>query len=254
MSKVGGKDIDDQAAVFPLVIIKDPYHWAISQCRHKYFTIWEHDNEHCPNIVNVWDKVPTDVTVKYAETIQHYETLLGLWNDWYTEYENQKDVFPLAYVRFEDILFNPEHVVEQVCTCVGGHTINKGKFNYKEDSAKPDKGTHKGANGLVSSILRYGNPNLRLEGWTKLDYDYAQKHLNMTLMTRYGYSTPIWEGDESDSEKVDDVLTLEQAIGKYSNWHTTYYKAFTSSHISFFRAGISRSTVCSELTSSSGSR
>lgn len=137
------------------------------------------------------------MTVKYAETIQHYETLLGLWNDWYTEYENQKDVFPLAYVRFEDILFYPEHVVEQVCTCVGGHTINKGKFNYKEDSAKPDKGTHKGANGLVSSILRYGNPNLRLEGWTKLDYDYAQKHLNKTLMTRYGYSTPIWEGDDS---------------------------------------------------------
>ena len=62
------------------------------------------------------------------------------------------------------------------------------------------------------------------------------------------------KGRKTREEEAEEFLTVEQAIGKYSNWHTTYYKAFTSSHISFFRAGISRSAVCSELTSSSGSR
>lgn len=109
----------------------------------------------------------------------------------------------MAYVRFEDILFRPEHVVNQVCACVGGVIINKGHFNFKEDSAKPDKGTHKGANGLVSSILRYGNPKLRLEGWTKGDYDYAQEHLDKDLMEKYGYTTPVWEGNSESSEEVE---------------------------------------------------
>ena len=201
VSKVGG-NIEDQSAVFPLVIIKDPYHWSISQCRHKYFTFWEHSKEHCPNILNIWDKEPTDVTVKYGKNVGKYETLLGLWNDWYNEYEDQKYEYPLAYVRFEDILFNAEYVVDQVCTCVGGHRIDKGKFNYKEDSAKPDKGTHKGANGLVASILRYGNPKFRLEGWTKEDYDYAQEHLDKDLMEKYGYTTPEWEDNSSVDAEV----------------------------------------------------
>lgn len=200
VTKVGGKDLPNQEAVFPLVIIKDPYHWAVSMCRHRYFTIWEHDDEDCPNIVSIWDKEPTDVTVKYAKNLEHYETLLGLWNEWYNEYEGQKEEYPLAYVRFEDILFNAKHVVEEVCSCVGGFSINKGKFNYLEDSAKPDRGTHAGANGLVSSIIRYGNPKMRLEGWTKLDYDYAQEHLDQRLMHKYGYSTPVWESDETTAE------------------------------------------------------
>lgn len=202
VSKVGGVGVK-QEAVFPLVIIKDPYHWSISQCRHQYFTLWEHDHDNCPNIWNVWDEQPTDVTVKYATTIGKYDTLLGLWNDWYNEYEDQKNEYPLAYVRFEDILFHAEHVVNEVCSCVGGFITNKGKFNFKEDSAKPDKGTHKGANGLVSSILRYGNPRLRLEGWTKMDYDYAQEHLDKDLMRKYGYSTPEWDGGAFDAAESE---------------------------------------------------
>jgi hypothetical protein len=35
--------------------------------------------------MNVWDGEPTDVTVKYATTLGKYDTLLGLWNDWYNE-------------------------------------------------------------------------------------------------------------------------------------------------------------------------
>ncbi|KAL7522391.1 hypothetical protein ACHAWX_007075 [Stephanocyclus meneghinianus] len=190
-SKVGGEGVN-QSAVFPLVIIKDPYHWAISQCRHKYFTFWEHDAENCPNIMNVWDEEPTDVTVEYATTLGKYETLIGLWNDWYNEYEREASKYPIAYVRFEDVLFHAEHVVTTVCSCVGGHITNKGKFRYLEQSAKVNNGTHAGANGLVSSILRYGNPKLRLEGWTKLDYDYTQEHLDQDLMDKYGYIRPVW--------------------------------------------------------------
>jgi hypothetical protein len=196
VSQVAGKNVN-QSAVFPVVIIKDPYHWSISQCRHLYFTYWEHDKGNCPNIMNVWDKEPTDVTVKYARTIGKYETLIGLWNDWYSEYEVQADSFPLAYVRFEDLLFHAEHVVNSVCSCVGGHRTNRGKFKYLEESAKGKNGTHAGANGLVSAILRYGNPRLRLEGWTKEDYSYTEEHLEHDLMKRYGYTRPVWNDANS---------------------------------------------------------
>ena len=190
-SKIGG-DIQDHTAVFRVVIIKDPYHWSVSQCRHIYMTWWEHDKEHCPNIVSAQTKEPTDLRVQYATTFGNYDTLIGLWNDWYNEYEDQVDNFPLAYVRFEDLLFHAEHVVTSLCSCVGGQMIlHKGKFKYVEESAKPNRGVHAGASDLVSAILRYGNPELRLEGWTKEDLDYAKQHLDQNLMDRYNYTLPV---------------------------------------------------------------
>lgn len=165
--------------------------WSVSQCRHRYFTIWEHDEAHCPAIVDWKTGSPNDVFVKYALTHKMYDTLVEMWQEWYTEYEEQSTIFPLAYLRFEDILFHAEHVVDTVCKCVGGRR-RRGPFKYLEASAK-QKGTHEGANGLVSAIIRYGNPGKRLEGWTKGDWEYAKDHLDQSLMKKYGYSFPDWQ-------------------------------------------------------------
>jgi len=195
VAKIAGKGIN-QTTVFPLVIIKDPYHWATSQCRHKYFTNWEHDAEHCPNIVNYRHTrrtkrgEPTKVSVKYALERVEYETLLGQWNGWYEDYEDQTNVYPLAILRFEDMLFHANEVINQLCSCVGGRRRNHGHLLYPMDSAKPDEGTHAGSNGLTEALIRYGDPKKRMEGWTREDWNYARDHLDEGLMERYGYSWP----------------------------------------------------------------
>ena len=189
VAQVGGAKVN-QTAVFPTVIIKDPYHWIISQCRHKYSTLWEHDSEHCPNIVSWRSETPTNVHVKYAMETRDYNTFVGMWNEWYGEYENHSSLYPIAYVRFEDILFHAVTVVNALCRCVGGRR-RRGPFKYVEDSAKNSK-FHPGSNGLLNAMIRYGDPKKRLEGWSKEDWEYARDHLDQKLMNKYGYSRPAW--------------------------------------------------------------
>mmetsp|Transcript_11386 Transcript_11386/g.20214 ORF Transcript_11386/g.20214 Transcript_11386/m.20214 type:complete len:375 (-) Transcript_11386:9-1133(-) len=188
VAKVGGMGIN-QTAVFPLVLIKDPYHWAGSQCRHRYFTAWEQDSEHCPNIVSWTNGSPTQVSVGYALGVVEYKTLIGQWNSWYNEYEEQ--VFPLATLRFEDILFHAEEVVTTLCKCVEGRR-RRGKFKYPEESAKHGLVGHTESNGLMNALIRYGDPGKRLEGWTERDWEYASVHLDRGLVDKYGYSRPEW--------------------------------------------------------------
>ena len=178
----------NQTPVFPLVIIKDPYHWVGSACRHKYNTNWEHDKDHCPNIVNWKSGKPTRVSVKYALGRVSYPTLIDQWNEWYNDYD--QSTFPFAMLRFEDILFHAEEVVNKLCQCVEGRR-RRGGFQYPEDSAKNATG-HEGSSGLVSALLRYGDARKRMEGWTKEDWEYARDTLDGGLMSKYGYSQPAW--------------------------------------------------------------
>ena len=183
----------------PVVLIKDPYTWMGSQCRHKYTTFWGHDDKHCPNLIRwkVTDKdEPSIVRVKFALQMKMYESLLDMWNKWYEEWEEQ--LFPHLTTRFEDLLFHGEEVTRMACDCVGGEFTKE--FEYVEDSAKPERGVHKGANGLVKAMLQYGNPNKRLEGFTVRDRIYASKTVDTNLMKRYGYPAP----NLPTSEEIDE--------------------------------------------------
>ena len=114
VAKVGGKGVN-QTAVLPIAVIKDPYHWAISQCRHRYSSHWIHDDDHCPAIVNWKTFAPNTVTVKvcpafrgfvvlmlpsrlspnrcaarfqYALDFKNYKAHIEFWNEWCREYNN----------------------------------------------------------------------------------------------------------------------------------------------------------------------
>lgn len=174
---------------FPVVLIKDPFTWMGSQCRHKYTSFWGHDEKHCPNLIRwrIPDKdVPSEVRVKFALEMTLYESLLDMWNKWYEEWDNQS--FPHLTTRFEDLLFHGEEVTKLACECVGGHFTDH--FIYVEDSAKPARGIHKGANGLVKAMLQYGDPSKRLTGFTDRDRWYASKNIDTELMRKYAYPTP----------------------------------------------------------------
>ncbi|KAK1746904.1 hypothetical protein QTG54_002248 [Skeletonema marinoi] len=189
VAKAWGKGIT-QTDFFPVVLIKDPYSWMGSQCRHKYTAFWGHDENHCPNLIRwrVRDKDETAfVRVKYALEWAQYESLLDMWNKWYEEWDEQ--TFPHLTTRFEDLLFHGEEVTRAACDCVGGEFTDN--FKYVEGSAKPQLTVHKGSNGLVKAMLQYGDPSKRLTGFSDRDRTYASKNMDMELMNKYAYVPPI---------------------------------------------------------------
>ena len=85
----------DKHHVLPLVIIRDPFSWMQSMCKHRYAARWRHQPSHCPNLVpNEDDKASFahlqdafQVVVKYDEQERvFYKSLVHLWSEWYREY------------------------------------------------------------------------------------------------------------------------------------------------------------------------
>lgn len=88
-------DVPDLTAddVFAGVMIRDPYRWMNSMCRHQYAASWLHDDSHCPSLVpneadvaakphlQNLDHIP--VTVEYKEFTVKHDSLVHFWNEWY---------------------------------------------------------------------------------------------------------------------------------------------------------------------------
>ncbi|KAK1737331.1 hypothetical protein QTG54_012198 [Skeletonema marinoi] len=204
-AKVGGAGTK-QEDFLPIVMIKDPLTWMASMCRHSYEARWRHYPEHCPNLVaNRFDKgkevgetIP--VFVKFAtqhigdepipdpknRTFIHYDSLLELWNRWYTEWTAAE--FPRLMVRFEDLLFHAEETISQICDCAGGQM--RPRFRYVEDSAKGDTGPHAGSAGFLASLVTYGNSTKRMKDilTDEADYEFAKENLDEKLMKDFGYA------------------------------------------------------------------
>lgn len=95
----------------PIVVIRDPYSWAQSMCRHTYTANWSHTDGHCPNLIpsdadleEFPDLSPNElihVKVRYAKDFHEYhDSLFDMWNDWYGLYVNAS--YPRLIVRFEE--------------------------------------------------------------------------------------------------------------------------------------------------------
>lgn len=184
----------NQTNFLPATIVKDPYTWMNSMCRHSYSANWKHNDEHCPNLVPLTEldregaggKPSVPVNVRYSDdNITHHESLAGLWNDWYSQWIDA--TYPRLVIRFEDLLFHAEAVVGQVCVCGGG--VMREDFKYIEKSAKEGK-VHKGSNGLVKSLVSYGNKTRRVTPYTDSDLEYARKTLNRDAMNMFRYGDP----------------------------------------------------------------
>ena len=189
----------DQTHVLPVAIIKDPFHWMGSMCRHSYSANWYHDPQHCPNLVpNERDigkrgitmankSVP--VTVVFRDQKYKYDSLLHLWNDWYGNYLDVQEV-PRLIIRFEDLLFHLEEIVTEICHCVGGTVINSKKGIHLQSGAVKKGKAHTGSNGLLSAISRYGSKKHRLDTMTEDDIQYANTNAGSELMKLFNYNYP----------------------------------------------------------------
>ena len=83
--------------VLPVVLIRDPYTWMQSLCRHPYAARWKHGREHCPNLVNK-DNQAVQVSIGYPGSAAVWDSLVHLWNDWYNQYLTAD--YPRLIVRY----------------------------------------------------------------------------------------------------------------------------------------------------------
>jgi hypothetical protein len=186
-----GAEKINQTAFFPLMMIKDPFSWMNSLCRHSYGAIsWysEYDKKSCPNLVrrNITDHDET-APVKLW-TGKTHDSLLDVWNYYYgEEWEVERTKFPHLTIRYEDLLFHGREVSRIACECVGGNITTD--FHYEKESAKGSKRLHKGSNDLIRALLQYGDPARRLNGFTKRDLRYARRNsAAVEMIKKYGYS------------------------------------------------------------------
>jgi len=179
---------------FPVVILKDPFTFMSSLCRHWYQADWIRfgfrKNMRCPNLTpNNEEELsknlrrPTvSVNVKFKDYVVKYTSMVDLWNTWYDDYVLKVD-FPRMIVRFEDFLFHTEEIVTQVCDCIGGEM--NSTFSYEADSSKPIPG----ASNLLTSVLKYANTDNRFKEFSEQDKEYAMKNLRPDLMEMFHYQS-----------------------------------------------------------------
>eukprot|EP00591_Stephanopyxis_turris_P012396 CAMPEP_0195529574 /NCGR_PEP_ID=MMETSP0794_2-20130614/32172_1 /TAXON_ID=515487 /ORGANISM="Stephanopyxis turris, Strain CCMP 815" /LENGTH=438 /DNA_ID=CAMNT_0040660897 /DNA_START=236 /DNA_END=1552 /DNA_ORIENTATION=- len=227
----GGEGIV-QTDVLPIVMIKDPFTWMLSMCRNPYSVSWLHRSDQCPQLSSVKDKLKRTknmarrgiyehtlkesannihresnndgdgkierqeipVHVNYNATLKvTYSSLVGLWNDWYREWNDV--TFPRLIIRYEDLLFHPEKVTTQICTCAGGEMKVGGanKRNSPTESFKPvaqGAKTHGGQSGLTAAIIRYGDLTKRVKGYSDYDLKHASMTLDSELLQKFQYPLP----------------------------------------------------------------
>ena len=184
--------------VMPVTLIRDPFSWMASMCKHRYGEnlIWPNTKHHCPNLLANEEDVKThpnlklgdqiNVLAKYSSQHVQWPTLLDMYNDWYLQYFEAD--YPRLMIRFEDMIFHPREVVSIVCDCAGA-LPKTDTFTYVVDAGKWG-GPHKGSSNLVSAMIKYGSAPHRLKGLTEDEIEYARKILSPELMEVFQYKMP----------------------------------------------------------------
>mmetsp|Transcript_5754 Transcript_5754/g.8461 ORF Transcript_5754/g.8461 Transcript_5754/m.8461 type:complete len:180 (+) Transcript_5754:687-1226(+) len=167
-------------------MIKDPYHWTLSMCRHPYTAHTE--SRACPGLLRQTPRgetVVSKVNVNYLPKFTTHDSYIGLWNDYNKLYDEA--TYPRLIVRYEDLLFHPDYVISEVCKCAGGRVLAEDERRYITDNAKAGQKIHEGASDLLSAVMRYGDEAKRVEGFTDEERSYAERALNKDLVDKFDY-------------------------------------------------------------------
>jgi hypothetical protein len=181
----------DKDSLLPIITIRNPYVWMQSMCKNGYTAKWPHGNK-CPHLVtNTQSMKPTNLTVKYGDFEDVFDSLAHLWNGWYRQYWKDAE-YPFLMVRFEDLIFHARNVTTQICHCAGGVIRTDRPFFHIVKSAKdgPGHGRKEERTDMVHAWIKYGNPLPIRGGFNKADFKASQKFLNRELMHIFGYKHP----------------------------------------------------------------
>ncbi|KAG7369249.1 hypothetical protein IV203_031992 [Nitzschia inconspicua] len=192
----------NKETVMPIVMVRDPYSWMQSMCKHPYEARWPH-SKMCPNLGYVEKpgrlrfrqnagKLPmvksVSVNVRY-KPVRHFDSLAHFWLEWYKEYLEAD--YPRLIVRFEDIQFHAKEVIDIICQCANGvPRKDDAIFRYVVDSAKwgaahPDRSTN-----MVTAMIKYGSDKDRFKGMREADTIVASSVLTSEVMELFGYEVP----------------------------------------------------------------
>jgi hypothetical protein len=185
--------------VLPVVLVRDPFYWMQSMCKQGYGVRWDHDStKHCPNLIpNGFDKRRFGKRLAHSNITSmrvwmgpnptvgpSWDSLIHYWNAWYESYLNAS--WPRLIIRFEDTLFHPKQVMNEVCHCAGGELFQP--FQFLLDEAKWN---HKHQqNNMITAMIRYGTEKGRYHNMTANDLAFAHRTLNPTLLEAFCYKMP----------------------------------------------------------------
>jgi hypothetical protein len=189
-----GFEADNIDHVLPIIMIRDPLFVLQSLCAHPYGARWRHVDGHCPNLVpNEVDRayfkgVPDifKVTIVYDKSRQtRHNSLIHFWNEWYREYLDQFD-YPALWVRFEDLVYNPQAMLQQIAACIGGAAPTRQNFQYLTKTAK----SHGSGTNMLKALTKTGDAAARVRNMTIADLDYLRDHADHQLLQLFGYRIP----------------------------------------------------------------
>lgn len=196
---IGGNDKKNKEYCLPVVTIRNPYDWMKSMCKHPYTAKWvQYEGglgKVCPHLVHSPKSLPNKkvsvkLTAKFSEFELNVDSLAHLYNIWYADYWQHFNM-PYLFVRFEDLIFRPYEVTEAICSCAGGRTNPRDKFEYVVESAKSDSPGHGDElTGMLDAWIKYGNPMEVKAGFNDADWEASLEFLSRDLMKLLHFKYP----------------------------------------------------------------
>ena len=172
----------------------------------------------------------SQVRIRWGPTgnyIRTWPSLVEMYNDWYNEYVVNAQNISRIIIRFEDLLFHTEYVINAIRECVDAkwiHTTNvtsttndenghetvvveeRPIFQYAVSPAKthPYFSKYKPPSSYVSALIKYGQDDIegrnRYGSMTPADIEYAQTHLNPELLRLFHYQINPSGGEKRNAQ------------------------------------------------------
>ena len=121
-----------------------------------------------------WYNSTIDIDFELATS---WPTMAHAWNDWHRAY--LKSSLMHFFVRYEDLLFEPQKTMGRVCSCFGAD-INR-TLHVPRKATGPFK-----LGGWKKAMEKYGDPEL-LKGYSNEELDFLRTNLDPKLMKLFGY-------------------------------------------------------------------
>ena len=90
------------------------------------------------------------------------------------------------FISSTDLVFHTQETIQKVCTCAGGHLVNKENFRFTLESAKADSPGHDTSTGLIQAWIKYSQVT-DIHQWSKEVLHAAKRTLDPALMEFFGY-------------------------------------------------------------------
>jgi hypothetical protein len=158
------------------------YHY---QCKESYDVEWSKSRDSCPNLLNNETKKPVRANVpspeqgRWCNVSYNYNSIAEMWSAWNGQYVDA--TFPRLIIRFEDMIFHTEKVVQSISQCSGWS--QRDVFKYAVEPSK----IHGWSTDFLGALMKTGTAKGRYANLTLPDFEYSRRAFNQTLMDLFQY-------------------------------------------------------------------